>query len=141
MKTFNLKEENAMTQPNPSPAAKTDQTFWIYLSYLLGPIGWILGLIALATVKNDDRVRFQCAQALALSVAVAVAWIVLAILSSAFLWVAFALFWFFRIVIYLLFIAYYVYVIILVLQIAQNNNPRVPICGDFAEKNLVKLFL
>ena len=126
-----------MSQPNPQPAVKSDQTFWIYLSYIFG---WILGLVSLAVVKDDDRVRFQCAQALTLSAAVTVVWIVLAILSGAFLWVALGLFWFFRALIYLLLLAYYVYVIILILQIAQNGNPRVPIAGDFAEKNLVKLF-
>jgi uncharacterized membrane protein len=132
-----IKEVSAMSQPNPQPAVKTDESFWIYLSYIFG---WILGLIALAVVKDDERIRFQCAQAIVLSAVLTVAVIVLGIFSGIFLWFAFFLFWFFRAVIYIAVLAYYVYAIILILQIAQNQNPRVPVAGDFAEKNLVKLF-
>jgi uncharacterized membrane protein len=127
-----------MSQPNPQPAAKNDQTFWIYLSYLCG--WWILGLIALSVVKDDERVRFQCAQAVILTAAVTVAWIVLGIFSWAF-WFLWPIHMFFQVIIWLLLIAYYVYaVVFVVLQIAQNGNPRVPVAGDFAEKNLMKLF-
>lgn len=137
MESIYLKGEKAMSQPNPQPAAKTDQTFWIYLSYLLH---WILGIIALATVKDDDRVRFQCAQALALSAVFCLGMIALAILSGIFVTIAFGLWRVFSILYWLLVLAYYVYAIYLVYLVSQGKDPRIPILGDFAEKNLVKLF-
>lgn len=127
-----------MSQTNPNPAAKSDQTFWIYLAYLLH---WILALIGLAVVKDDDRVRFHCAQAFALSVATFAAWIVLAIVGGILGLIWYGLWVFISIVIWLLWIAYYAYVIIvLVLPVSQGKDPRVPVVADFAEKNIVNWF-
>jgi uncharacterized membrane protein len=126
-----------MTQPNSQPA-KTDQTIWIYLSYILG---WIFALIGLATVKDDKRVRFHCAQALAMSIVVFVVWIVLMILQGIFLLAVPFLWVLFSWIIGLVWIAFFVYVIYLLVQISQGKDPRVPICADFAEKNFIKLFL
>jgi uncharacterized membrane protein len=126
-----------MSQPNPQPAAKTDQTYWIYLSYLLH---WILALIGLYTVKDDERVRFQCAQALALSAVFCLGMLALAILGGIFITISLSLWQFFTIIDYLLVLAYYVYAIYMVYLVSQGKNPRIPILGDFAEKNLINLF-
>lgn len=125
-----------MTQPNPQPVAKSDQTIWIYLSYILG---WLFGLIGLAIVKDDDRVRFHCAQALVFSVALYIVYFVLMILN-----VITAITIVIPILIMLLMfvvgIGALVYIIMLLVKVSKGENPRIPYCGDFADKHLMKLF-
>ena len=115
-----------MAQPNPQPAAKSDQTIWIYLSLILG---WVFSLIGLAVVKDDDRVRFHCAQTGVLSVAFCVVSFVLNIIPilGQILW-------------FLLWLGYIVYIILLIVKVSKGENPRIPVCADFAEKNLMNLF-
>lgn len=128
-----------MSQPNTQPAAKSDQTFWIYLAYIFE---WVLGLIGLAVVKDDDRIRFHCAQSFVLSAAFWIINIVLWILSAIFY--ATIILAFLGIIIgvlqFLFFGAYYVYKIILIVQVAQGKDPRIPMCANFADKNVVKWF-
>lgn len=125
-----------MAQPNMQPAAKSDQSFWIYLSYIFG---WILGLITLAVVKDDDRVRFHGAQAFVLNVALFLVMIVLMILS-AITAITIVLPILISILMFLICGAYMVYVIILIVQVAQGKDPKVPYCGDFAMKNVMNWF-
>ncbi len=110
-----------MAQPNPQPVANSNNTIWLYLSYLLG---WLFGLIGLAVVKDDDNVRFHCAQALALDVAVQVAGWVLTIVFIG----------------WLVLLAGFVYRIYLMIQAANGKTVRVPVIGDFVQKNLMNLF-
>jgi uncharacterized membrane protein len=128
-----------MSQPNPQPVAKSDQTFWIYLAYIFE---WLLGLIGLAVVKDDDRVRFHCAQSFTLSVAFWVINIVLWILSAIFVAtiILSPLALIIGVLQFLFFAAYYVYKIILIVQVAQGKDPKIPVCANFAEKNVVKWF-
>lgn len=125
-----------MSQPNTQPAAKSDQTFWIYLSYLLG---WIFGLIGLAVVKDDDRVRFHCAQSLVFSAALYIVMFILGIFS---LITAITLILPILITILMVFIGIgvLIYTIILLVKISKGENPRIPLCADFADKNVVKWF-
>ncbi len=125
-----------MAQPNPQPAVKSDNTIWIYLSYILG---FVLGLIGLAVVKDDAKVRFHCAQAVVLSGAF---WIVNLIgwILSAILAITIILPIIIGIVQFLIGAAYCVYTILIIIKVAQGNDFRVPYAGDFAEKNVVNLF-
>lgn len=115
-----------MSQPNPQPVAKSDQSIWIYLSYLLG---WVFGLIGLAVVKDDDHVRFHCAQAFVYSIVVCIAYFILGFIPI--------LGW---VLIPLVFIAYYIYAIITMLKAAKGEHNKIPVCGDFAEKNVMGWF-
>jgi uncharacterized membrane protein len=115
-----------MTQPNTQPAAKSDQTFWIYLSYILG---WLLGLIGLAVVKDDENVRFHCAQAFVYSVALYIVYLVLSFIPI--------LGW---ILIPIVGVAAFVYAIIVMLKAAKGERYKMPVCGDFAEKNVMGWF-
>ena len=125
-----------MAQPNTQPAAKSDQTIWIYLSFLLG---FVFSLIGLAVVKDDDRVRFHCAQSGVLSAAFFIlnilCWILSAVLAITIV-VPILL----GIVQFAASIGYLVYVILLIVKVSKGENPRIPVCADFAEKNLMNLF-
>lgn len=115
-----------MAQTNPQPATNNN-VVWIYLSYILG---WLFGLIGLAVVKDDEHVRFHCAQALAFSVALWVATWVISLVPI--------LGW---VISPLVGIAGFVYSILLAVQAGSGKDPTVPWLGDFARKNLLKLFL
>lgn len=115
-----------MSQPNPQPVAKSDQTIWIYLSYLLG---WLFGLIGLAVVKDDEHVRFHCAQAFIYNIVLWIATFVLGFIPI--------LGW---ILIPLVVIGYYIYAIITMLKAAKGEHVKIPVCGDFAEKNVIGWF-
>jgi uncharacterized membrane protein len=111
-----------MAQPNPQPAVNSNNTIWIYLSYILG---WLFGLIGLAVVKDDEFIRFHCAQALVYSAIVFIADIILS----------------FTIVLpFIIWPLSLVYAIIIMLKAAKGEKAKIPFCGDFAEKNLMKLF-
>lgn len=112
-----------MTQPNTQPAANSNNTIWIYLSYILG---WLFGLIGLAVVKDDELVRFHCAQALVFGAIVFILEMVLSI--TIFLP-------------FIIWVAALIYGIIVASKGAKGEKVRIPFCGDFAEKNLMKLFL
>ena len=86
-------------------------------------------LIGLAVVKDDDRVRFHCAQALAYSV---VTWVIAIVIGLIpFLgWVLGPLLW----------VAIFVIGLVLALQAGSGKDPKLPVLADFAEKNLVNLF-
>lgn len=114
-----------MAQPNPQPAAKSDNNIWIWLSYILG---WVFGLIGLAVVKDDENVRFHCAQAFVLSVIVFIVNIILGItiilsFLGIFVWMAAV-----------------IYGIIVASKAVKGERVRIPFCGDFAEKNVMGWF-
>lgn len=111
-----------MAQPNPQPVVKSDNTIWIYLSYILG---WLFGLIGLIVVKDDNEVRFHCAQALAFSVVVNVVCLVLS---------------FTLVIPFIVGPVAFIYGIVLALKAAKGEHVKIPVLGDFTEKNLMNLF-
>ena len=111
-----------MAQPNPQPVTGNDNTVWIYLSYILG---WVFGLIGLAVVKDDNEVRYHCAQGLALS---ALANILCFVLAFTF------------VLPFIIWPAAFIYGIVLALKAAKGEHVKVPYLGDFAEKHLMNLF-
>lgn len=114
-----------MTQPNPQPAVNSNNTVWIYLSYLLG---WVFGLIGMAVVKDDEHVRFHCAQAFVLSAIVFLVNLVLGFtIILAFLG-------------WLVWIAAEIYALTVALKAAKGEKVRIPFCADFAEKNVMGWF-
>lgn len=125
-----------MSQPNPQPSAQSDNTFWIYLSYIFG---WILGLIGLAVVKDDRRVRFHCAQSLVLS-AVFCIFNILCFILSLILAITIILPILIGVVQFLVSAGYLVYVIIIMIKASKGEDMRIPFCADFAEKNLMNAF-
>ena len=115
-----------MAQTNPQSTVNSNNVIWIYLSYILG---WLFGLVGLAVVKDDNYVRFHCAQALVFSVAEFVIIFVIGMVPI--------LGW---VIAPLLGIAAFIYMIVVALKVAKGDNVRIPVCGDFAEKNLMNLF-
>lgn len=111
-----------MSQPNPQPVAKSDQTIWIYLAYLLE---WVFALIGLAVVKDDEHVRFHCAQAF-------VYWVLVMIINMVLSFTVFLPF--------IVWPAALVYAIIVMVKAAKGERNKIPFCGDFAEKNVMGWF-
>ncbi len=118
-----------MSQPNTQPVAKSDNTVWIYLSYIFSGFFGLLGLIGLAVVKDDEHVRFHCAQAFVYGVAWFVVTLVLSIIPI--------LGW---ILLPIAGVAAFVYAIIVMLKAAKGEHNKIPVCGDFAEKNVMGWF-
>ncbi len=125
-----------MSQPNTQPVAKSDNAFWIYLSYIFG---WVLGLIGLAVVKDDNRVRFHCAQAFVLSAAFTILNIILWILT-AITAITIVIPLLIGILQFLVSIGFLVYIIIIMVKASKGEDMRVPMCADFAEKNVINWF-
>lgn len=144
-----------MAQPNIQPAATAaeklrwnNNTCWIVLSY----IGVLIhGLIGLSVVKEDDRVRFHCAQAVAMSIAFVLWQIVISILLAicaphlavglVYGGGAGLVFWYiFAVLNALVSLAYLAFVIFIIVKAFGGTDFRVPFFADFADKHLVKLF-
>jgi uncharacterized membrane protein len=117
-----------MSQPNPQPAASADNKLWIYLAYIFVNFFGLLGLVGLAVVKDDDHVRFHCAQAFALGLPCAVVFILLS-------WIPIV-----NILGWLLDVAVFVYALYVMIKAANGEHFKIPVVGDFAEKNLMNLF-
>jgi uncharacterized membrane protein len=118
-----------MSQPNPQPVASTDTKIWIYLAYIFSGFFGLLGLIGLAVVKDDEHVRFHCAQAFAFGVAWAIVNIILTIIPIIG-WVLMPL----------VSLGAFIYALIVMMKAAKGEHYKMPVVGDFAEKNLMKLF-
>lgn len=111
-----------MAQTNPQPATNNNNTIWIYLAYLLE---WVFALIGLAVVKDDDNVRFHCAQAFVYWAAIMIINLILSI------------------TIFLPFIIWplaLIYAIIVMVKAAKGERVKMPLVGDFAEKYVMGWF-
>lgn len=114
-----------MAQPNPQPAVNSNNTVWIYLSYILAGFIGIPGLIGLLVVKDDNEVRFHCAQGMAFGVVVFLVNLILG----------------FTVILPILIgIAAFVYGILLAIKAGKGEHVKIPVLGDFTEKNLMNLF-
>ena len=124
------------TQPGPQGTSSSglDPKVAAMLSYLFG---WIGGLVFLLIDKDDKYVRFHAVQSIAFNVVIAGLWILLSILSSvlfampSLLLAAAALL---SLVFGVLWLAIFVLWIVLMVKAYGGEKFKLPIIGDFAEK-------
>lgn len=129
------------TPPNQSPPQSSSGTglepnLAALLSYLFG---WIGGVVFLVIEKDDKYVRFHAIQSIAFSVVIAGVWIVISIVSN----VLFAMPGFFvaaaaliGLIISVLWLAIFVLWIVLMVKAYAGEKFKLPIIGDFAEKQV-----
>ncbi|MEO9221770.1 MAG: DUF4870 domain-containing protein [Mycobacteriaceae bacterium] len=98
------------------------------LTYMFG---WITGLIFFLIEKTHREVRFHAAQSLLLSIALAVVWIALAVISS---FMPFPISLIIGLVELLLGLASFALWIFLMIQGYQLKHFKLPVIGDMAEQ-------
>jgi uncharacterized membrane protein/ribosomal protein L40E len=89
--------------------------------------GWITGLIFILIEKENKFVRFHAMQSIVTFGALTVVWIILQVLTSI-LW----FFWILDVPVWILSVVLW---IILMVKAYQGERFKLPIAGDFAEKN------
>lgn len=107
---------------------------YLFLGYFL----WPFSLIGLAIEKEDDFIRFHCAQAFTYTVVQ----VILGVLMSFFspwVWLIFPIL--FMAVIGVAMCGYLVLAIITLVKAAQGEKYKMLVLGDFSEKYVQKWFL
>ena len=120
---------NAPKAVHPSLLKPT--AVYLFAGYLF----WPFSLIGLAIEKEDDFIRFHCAQGMA--------FLFLQIISG--MWISFfsALVWliipiFFMVLAIMAMVASYVLLIIAIVKAAKGEKYHILLIGDFAEKTIQK---
>jgi uncharacterized membrane protein len=104
----------------------------LWLNYL---VGWVTGLIFLATEKQDSNVRWHAANSVAVFGASTVALIVLDLLAKIpVLGIIFA------IALWLVYAVTFILWIVLMVNAANDSRFEVPYLTDFGQKHFNKLF-
>ena len=103
-----------------------------WVTYLLG---WITGLIFLASEKNDEDIRWHAANSTAVFGGATILSVIFSILSRI-PWLGIL----FAILGWLVGIAVFILWIVLMINAGNGSKFRVPVLTDFAEKNLINLF-
>lgn len=122
----------AVKPVNPSLLRPT--SVYLFLGYFL----WPFSLFGLAIEKEDDFIRFHCAQGLAfffLQVILAI----LLCLFSALVWLIVPIL--FVVIIYLAIAASYVLLIITLIKAAKGEKYKMILVGDFADATIKKWLL
>lgn len=127
--------EHAAAQKKPvNPSLLKPTAVYLFLAYFL----WPFSLIGLAVEREDELIRFHCAQAFAFCVLQ----VILGILLYFFTMLAMFLIGIpFMIVAGLIMLAYYVLLIITLIKAAGGEKYKMFLIGDMAEKAAQKWFL
>jgi uncharacterized membrane protein len=104
----------------------------LWLNYL---VGWVTGLIFLATEKENANVRWHAANSVAVFGAYTVASIIIGILAKIPI-----LGYVFMVVQWLIGIAAFILWIVLMVNAANDSRFEVPYLTDFGQKHFSKLF-
>lgn len=125
-------------KPNPAKAVNPSLLKPTAIYLFIGYFFWPFSLFGLAIEKEDDFIRFHCAQGMAFFFLQ----IILAILLcffSALVWLIVPIL--FVVLIYLAMLAYYVLLIITFVKAVKGEKYKMLLIGDFAEKNIQKWLL
>jgi uncharacterized membrane protein len=124
--------ENTPSSAKPvNPSLLKPTTVYLFLAYFL----WPFGLIGLKIEREDDFIRFNCAQAMAFFFLQ----LVIGFLSVFSLIPFIGLL--FMPLVYALFVATYVFVIIALIKAAKGEKYLLPLLGSFAQKYIQKWFI
>ncbi len=128
-----MSENNAVAVKAVNPSLQKPTAAYMFLGYFL----WPFSLIGLAIEKEDDFIRFHCAQAMAfffLQLAIGILFgiaMLLTIIIIGFILIPFVI---------AVFIASYVFMIIALVKITKGERYMIPLLGGIADKNIKKWF-
>jgi uncharacterized membrane protein len=125
----------------PPPAASPSGTSTGLDPKLAGLLSYFLwavtGLLFLITEKTNSMVRFHAAQSIVASVAIAAAWIFLAIVQ----WILGSISWFLSWIVGIFFaLAFLAFWVFMMYKGYRLERYKLPIIGDFAEQLAAKQF-
>jgi uncharacterized membrane protein len=100
--------------------------------------GWVTGLIFLLIEKDNKEVKFHAWNSIAISVVATVIFFGLYIIQLIFLSISFGLARMFGIIIYLVDFGFFGLFIFLMVKAYQGERVKLPVVGDFAEKQAAK---
>lgn len=116
-----------------NPSLYKPTAVYLFLGYFL----WPFSLIGLKLEREDDFIRFNCAQAMAiffLQIIIGILYMIAAALTVII--IGFIL----MPLVMILFAASYVLVIIALIKAANGQRYLLPVVGSFAEKHIMKWF-
>lgn len=125
--------ENSAPAKAVHPSLTKPTAVYMFLSYFL----WPFSLIGLAIEKEDDFIRFYCAQAFVLVIAQVIA-MLLMYFSLAIIFLIVPVFLLILAVAAL--IASYVFMIIAIVKTVKGEKYKIPLVGDIADGNVKKWF-
>jgi uncharacterized membrane protein len=128
-----MSENNAASGKAANPSLQKPTAIYMFLGYFL----WPFCLIGLALEKDDDFIRFQCAQAFVLVVAQVIAMVVM-YCSLLIIWLILPVFLVILAIAAL--IASYVFMIIAIVKTVKGEKYKIPLVGDIADSSVKKWF-
>ena len=99
-------------------------------------LGWITGIVFLVLEKENKFVRFHAMQSIATFLALTIVAVVISMMSSAFLWGFSGLWMIFSLINMLIGLLGLILWLILMFKAYQGEMYKLPIVGDFAEKQI-----
>jgi uncharacterized membrane protein len=99
-------------------------------------LGWITGIVFLVLEKDNKFVRFHAMQSIATFLALSIISVVINMMGSAFLWGFSGLWMIFSLINMLIGILGLILWLILMFKAYQGEMYKLPIVGDFAEKQI-----
>jgi uncharacterized membrane protein len=128
-----MSENNAAPAKAVNPSLYKSTTIYLFLGYFM----WPFSLIGLKLEREDDFIRFHCAQGMAFfflqaaigilyGIAAALVFVVIGILMMPF--------------VIALYIASYVFMILAIVKAAKGERYMMPVLGNIAESSIKKWF-
>lgn len=99
-------------------------------------LGWITGIVFLVLEKDNKFVRFHAMQSIATFLALTIISVVISMIGSAFFWGFGGLWMIFGLISTLIWILALILWLILMFKAYQGEMYKLPIVGDFAEKQI-----
>ncbi len=121
--------QNSTTNKTANPGLLKPTAVYLFAGYFF----WPFSLIGLAIEKEDDFIRFHCAQGLAFMFLQIILGILISFFS-AIVWLIVPIL--LLVAAILASIAAYVFFVIAVLKAAKGEKYKIPLVGDFADKNM-----
>ncbi len=121
--------ENNTVAKTVNPSLLKPTAVYLFAGYFL----WPFSLIGLAIEKEDDFIRFHCAQGMAFMFLQLILGILISFFS-ALVWLIVPIL--FLVAAILVSVVAYVFLIIAIVKAAKGEKYRIPLVGDFSEKNI-----
>lgn len=121
--------ENKTLEITVNPSLLKPTAVYLFAGYFF----WPFSLIGLAIEKEDDFIRFHCAQGMAFLFVQIILGILISFFS-AIVWLIFPIL--LLVAAILASIAAYVFLIIALIKAAKGEKYKIPLVGDFADKSM-----